>query len=95
MSAGDGFRLPGMVDVHSHVIGPSLPDLEAPYRFGRWPSLGWRADEATIVAGGEAFRRVDGRWWSPEQPEEMMTEYGDDWPFCQVEHSLSRRGGLA
>lgn len=54
------------VDLHSHVISPSLPDLERSYPFGRWPSVERHGDQGAILVGGRHFRTVDSRCWSAE-----------------------------
>ncbi|MGH9021677.1 MAG: amidohydrolase family protein, partial [Acidimicrobiia bacterium] len=55
------------VDLHSHVIAPSLPDLERNHPFGRWPTLERDGDRGSILVGGRHFREVDNRCWSAER----------------------------
>lgn len=57
--------LPGLVDLHTHAIAPSLPDLEAAEPWGRWPSVERRASGAArIFVGGRPYREIDDRCWN-------------------------------
>lgn len=56
----------GLVDVHTHVVPESFPDLAARFPYDRWPSV--RAtgpDTAELLVGGAHFRDIDERCWSP------------------------------
>jgi aminocarboxymuconate-semialdehyde decarboxylase len=56
---------PGLVDVHTHAIAPSLPDLESAVPWGRWPSVERLTDaSARILVGGRPYREIDDRCWS-------------------------------
>ena len=55
----------GLIDLHTHAIPPSLPDLEAVSRWGQWPSVERTAEDAArILVGGRAYRDIDDRCWS-------------------------------
>ena len=55
----------GLIDLHTHAIPPSLPDLEAVSRWGQWPSVEQTAEDAArILVGGRAYRDIDDRCWS-------------------------------
>ncbi|HEY1702772.1 MAG TPA: amidohydrolase family protein [Trebonia sp.] len=57
---------PGLVDLHTHAIAPSLPDLEDAVPWGRWPSVErLTQDSARILVGGRPYREIDDRCWSP------------------------------
>jgi aminocarboxymuconate-semialdehyde decarboxylase len=56
---------PGLIDLHTHAIAPSLPDLEAIAPWGRWPSVErCTYDAARILVGGRPYREIDDRCWS-------------------------------
>jgi aminocarboxymuconate-semialdehyde decarboxylase len=55
---------PDLIDLHTHAIAPSLPDLEAIAPWGRWPSVERSAREtARILVGGRPYREIDDRCW--------------------------------
>jgi aminocarboxymuconate-semialdehyde decarboxylase len=56
----------GLVDVHTHAVDDELPDLQAAYPNDRWPSVE-RIDEnrAHLQLGGQRYRLIDHRCWSP------------------------------
>src|SRR5246127_3666023 len=57
----------GLVDVHTHAIDDDLPDLRRAYPHDRWPSIDRTGDtEAHLMFGGQRYRRIDRRCWSPE-----------------------------
>jgi aminocarboxymuconate-semialdehyde decarboxylase len=57
----------GFVDVHTHAIDDDLPDLRRAYPHDRWPSIDRTGDtEAHLMFGGQPYRRIDHRCWSPE-----------------------------
>jgi aminocarboxymuconate-semialdehyde decarboxylase len=57
----------GIVDVHTHAIDDDLPDLRRAYPHDRWPSVERTAEtEAHLLFGGQPYRRIDHRCWSPE-----------------------------
>jgi aminocarboxymuconate-semialdehyde decarboxylase len=56
----------GLVDVHTHAIDDDLPDLRRSYPHDRWPSIERTGDtEAHLMFGGQHYRRIDHRCWSP------------------------------
>ncbi len=58
---------PGLVDVHTHAIDDDLPDLQRAYPHDRWPSVERTGEtEAHLLFGGQPYRRIDQRCWSPE-----------------------------
>jgi aminocarboxymuconate-semialdehyde decarboxylase len=57
----------GLVDVHTHAIDDDLPDLRRGFPHDRWPSIDRTSDtEAHLLLGGQPYRRIDHRCWSPE-----------------------------
>jgi aminocarboxymuconate-semialdehyde decarboxylase len=57
----------GLVDVHTHAIDADLPDLRRVYPHDRWPSVERTSDtEAHLLFGGQPYRPIDNRCWSPE-----------------------------
>jgi aminocarboxymuconate-semialdehyde decarboxylase len=56
----------GIIDVHTHAIDPSLPDLSAAYPDDRWPTVERTGDvDARLKFGGNPYRAIDHRCWSP------------------------------
>jgi aminocarboxymuconate-semialdehyde decarboxylase len=56
----------GFVDVHTHAIDDELPDLRRAYPQDRWPSIDRTSDtEAQLTFGGQQYRVIDHRSWSP------------------------------
>ena len=56
----------GFVDVHTHAIDDDLPDLRRAYPHDRWPSIDRTGDtEARLMFGGQQYRLIDHRCWSP------------------------------
>ncbi len=56
----------GAVDVHTHMLPPSLPDLRQRFGYGGWPSIvtdGPRS--ARIVIDERLFRVIDDDCWDP------------------------------
>ena len=57
----------GLVDVHTHAIDDDLPDLRRAYPHDRWPSVDRTSEtEAHLMFGGQPYRPIDHRCWSPE-----------------------------
>jgi aminocarboxymuconate-semialdehyde decarboxylase len=57
----------GLVDVHTHAIDDDLPDLRRAYPHDSWPSVERTCEtEAHLLFGGEPYRRIDHRCWSPK-----------------------------
>ena len=57
----------GLVDVHTHAIDDDLPDLRRAYPHDSWPSVERTGEtEAHLLFGGQPYRRIDHRCWSPE-----------------------------
>ncbi len=57
---------PGLVDVHTHILPPELPDLRQRFGYGGWPSIvpdGPR--RARIVIDDRLFRVIDDDCWDP------------------------------
>jgi aminocarboxymuconate-semialdehyde decarboxylase len=56
----------GLVDVHTHAIDDQLLDLRRAYPHDLWPSVDRTGDtEAHLLFGGQHYRRIDHRCWSP------------------------------
>jgi aminocarboxymuconate-semialdehyde decarboxylase len=56
-----------LVDVHTHAIDDDFPDLRRAYPHDRWPSVERTGEtEAHLLFGGQPYRRIDHRCWSPE-----------------------------
>jgi aminocarboxymuconate-semialdehyde decarboxylase len=58
--------LPGAVDVHTHILPPTLPDLRQRFGYGGWPRIlpdGPRS--ARIVIDDRLFRVIDDDCWDP------------------------------
>lgn len=63
-----GLACDGLVDIHTHAIAPSLPDLEASFPWSRWPSVQLHTPTtAQIHVGGRPYREIDDRCWSAER----------------------------
>jgi aminocarboxymuconate-semialdehyde decarboxylase len=57
----------GLVDVHTHAIDDDLPDLRRAYPHDSWPSVEHTGEtEANLLFGGQPYRGIDHRCWSPE-----------------------------
>ena len=57
----------GLVDVHTHAIDDDLPELRRAYPHDSWPSVERTGEtEAHLLFGGQPYRRIDHRCWSPE-----------------------------
>jgi aminocarboxymuconate-semialdehyde decarboxylase len=57
----------GLVDVHTHAIDGDLPDLRQAYRLDAWPSIDRTSEtDALLMFGGQRYRRIDHRCWSPQ-----------------------------
>jgi aminocarboxymuconate-semialdehyde decarboxylase len=57
----------GLVDVHTHAIDPDLPDLRRAYPHDLWPSVERTSEtDARLKFGGQPYRRIDHRCWSPD-----------------------------
>jgi aminocarboxymuconate-semialdehyde decarboxylase len=57
----------GLVDVHTHAIDGDLPDLRQAYPHDRWPSVDRTSEtDARLMFGGQPYRRIDHRCWSPD-----------------------------
>ena len=55
----------GLVDLHTHAIAPSLPDLAAIAPWAYWPSVEQSSEtDARILVGGRPYRHIDSRCWS-------------------------------
>jgi aminocarboxymuconate-semialdehyde decarboxylase len=56
----------GLVDVHTHAIDDDLPDLARVYPHDRWPSIDRTSETgAHLNFGGQLYRHIDHRCWSP------------------------------
>jgi aminocarboxymuconate-semialdehyde decarboxylase len=57
----------GPIDIHTHAVDPALPDLALSYPADRWPAVESTSDtEAWLTYGGNRYRRIDHRCWSPQ-----------------------------
>ncbi|MEZ4595521.1 MAG: amidohydrolase family protein [Chloroflexota bacterium] len=57
---------PGAIDVHTHILPQTLPDLRQRFGYGGWPSIvpdGPRS--ARIVIDDRFFRAIDDDCWDP------------------------------
>ncbi len=55
-----------LIDVHTHAIDCDLADLAAHYPADRWPAIDRHGEtEAWLLFGGERYRAIDHRCWSP------------------------------
>lgn len=67
------------IDVHTHILPPSWPDLAERYGDPRWPRLEHMdACSARIMVGGEPFRDVTDRLYAVERRLEAMERTGVD-----------------
>lgn len=69
--------MPLTVDVHSHVVPTSLPDMTSD-GYGRWPGLTRDGERGMILTGGRPFRPVDSRCWTPAARVEDLDACGVD-----------------
>ena len=52
--------------MHTHAIDPDLPDFGVVHPDDRWPAVERLSDtEAWLRYGGDPYRRIDDRSWSP------------------------------
>ena len=57
----------GLVDIHTHAIDDDLPDLRQAYPHDRWPIVDRTSQtDARLMFGGQPYRRIDHRCWSPD-----------------------------
>src|SRR5271168_2211367 len=55
-----------LVDVHTHAIDDRLLDLRCSYPHDLWPSIDRTGDtDAQLLFGGQHYRQIDHRGWSP------------------------------
>jgi aminocarboxymuconate-semialdehyde decarboxylase len=60
-------ELTGLIDVHTHAIDPALPNFAGSYPQDRWPAVDVIDDTtAWLTFGGDRYRRIDHRCWSPD-----------------------------
>ena len=56
------YVLPGLIDLHTHVVPPRWDDFAARFGGGKWPRLVPEADcRGTLMTGDQFFRAVDDR----------------------------------
>jgi aminocarboxymuconate-semialdehyde decarboxylase len=68
-----------VVDLHTHILPESWPDLAEKFGYGGWVSLEKCADcRANMLIDGTVFRQVDDRTWSPERRVRDCDEHGVD-----------------
>ncbi len=54
------------IDIHTHIIPRSLPNLEKKFGYGGWATLqDYNAKSAQIIKDGECFRIIDCNCWDP------------------------------
>jgi aminocarboxymuconate-semialdehyde decarboxylase len=54
------------VDLHTHILPESWPDLASRYGYGGWPALEHHAPcQARLVVDGTVFREVAENCWAP------------------------------
>jgi aminocarboxymuconate-semialdehyde decarboxylase len=57
----------GLIDVHTHAVDAALPDLRQAYPHDSWPTIERDSEtDALLMFGGQAYRRIDHRCWSPD-----------------------------
>jgi aminocarboxymuconate-semialdehyde decarboxylase len=58
----------GLIDLHTHAIAPSWPDLTAVAPWASWPTVQRTSEtEGHILVGGRPYRDIDSRCWSAER----------------------------
>jgi aminocarboxymuconate-semialdehyde decarboxylase len=58
----------GLIDLHTHAIAPSWPDLAAVAPWTSWPSVQQTSEtDGRILVGGRPYREIDSRCWSAER----------------------------
>lgn len=56
------------IDLHTHILPESWPDLAARYGPGRWVSLDHHAPcRARMLVGGKVFREIEDNCWNPRR----------------------------
>ena len=71
--------MPGVIDVHTHVVPAHIPARSNASR--HWPTIaldGNEAGEASVLIDGRVFRRIDSRCWDIERRLSDMREDGSD-----------------
>jgi aminocarboxymuconate-semialdehyde decarboxylase len=69
--------VPGLIDVHAHVVPLSFPESPSPQSAGRWPCMQCRSTtEATVLMGRRHFRALDHRCWDGARRIEDMDRDG-------------------
>ncbi|MEB3030058.1 amidohydrolase family protein [[Mycobacterium] nativiensis] len=67
----------GLFDVHTHAVNVDLPDLRQSYPADSWPSIERTgAATANLMFGGQRYRQIDHRCWSPDARIADMDHYG-------------------
>jgi aminocarboxymuconate-semialdehyde decarboxylase len=58
----------GLIDLHTHAIAPSWPDLAAVAPWPAWPSVQQTSEtEGRILVGSRPYREIDSRCWSAQR----------------------------
>jgi aminocarboxymuconate-semialdehyde decarboxylase len=67
-----------MIDIHSHFLPRTWPDLAARFGGGDWPWLRHADDQAMLMWGEREFRPVSAACWDPAVRLEAMDRDGVD-----------------
>lgn len=57
----------GLIDVHTHAVDPELPDFAQHHPDDMWPTVRRTGEiDAMLQFGGQPYRPIDHRCWSPQ-----------------------------
>ncbi len=69
------------IDIHTHILPPSWPNLRERYGYGGFVSLeSCGCDRAKMLIDGKFFREIESNCWDPLQRMKEYDEHG-----CQVQ----------